>query len=346
MKQTTNYNLVKPELTDSPPDITVMNPNWDKIDAKLKEFEEQNENLEKNLEFKADLIDGKVSSEQLPEMDYLSYNGDGGDVIVTFTEAGSRLNINTAEKLSVLFGKIKKYFTDLKIVAFTGSYSDLSGTPSSLPANGGTAASCSGNSATATKLQTTCTINGVAFDGSQNITIADSTKAPINHKSTNTSYGVGDAFNYGHVKVRNDLVGTETNGATVSPAQIKILNDKVALNRPVPVHITGNAPTGNDEIQLINIDATAGYRVISCETEVDWCLFAFDGDNGILAGTYARESDRIYYKRLVLSSTKQYINYSDSATNMPIYAWKTGGRVYFSVRGSTQGVGRYKLDIV
>lgn len=34
--QTTNYNLVKPALTDSPPDITVMNPNWDKIDSELK----------------------------------------------------------------------------------------------------------------------------------------------------------------------------------------------------------------------------------------------------------------------------------------------------------------------
>lgn len=33
---TTNYNLVKPALTDAPPDITVMNPNWDTIDAQLK----------------------------------------------------------------------------------------------------------------------------------------------------------------------------------------------------------------------------------------------------------------------------------------------------------------------
>ena len=33
---TTNYQLVKPALTDSPPDITAMNPNWDTIDAELK----------------------------------------------------------------------------------------------------------------------------------------------------------------------------------------------------------------------------------------------------------------------------------------------------------------------
>lgn len=38
------------------------------------------------------------------------------------------------------------------------------------------------NSPTATKLQTARTINGVAFDGSQNITIADDTKAPVSHR--------------------------------------------------------------------------------------------------------------------------------------------------------------------
>lgn len=37
MKETTNYKFKKPELTDSPPDITVMNPNWDAIDTELKE---------------------------------------------------------------------------------------------------------------------------------------------------------------------------------------------------------------------------------------------------------------------------------------------------------------------
>ncbi|MDF2857965.1 MAG: hypothetical protein K0Q87_3816 [Neobacillus sp.] len=40
-KVTGNYNLIMPELTDSPPDITAMNPNWQKIDSKLKEQEEK-----------------------------------------------------------------------------------------------------------------------------------------------------------------------------------------------------------------------------------------------------------------------------------------------------------------
>lgn len=47
----------------------------------------------------------------------------------TFTEASSRTNIASSEKLSTIFGKIKKYFTDLKTVAFSGAYSDLTGKP-------------------------------------------------------------------------------------------------------------------------------------------------------------------------------------------------------------------------
>lgn len=54
------------------------------------------------------------------------------DQTPTFTEASTRANIASGEKLSTLFGKIKKFFTDLKTVAFTGSYTDLSNKPTSM----------------------------------------------------------------------------------------------------------------------------------------------------------------------------------------------------------------------
>ena len=50
----------------------------------------------------------------------------------TFTEAATRANITSGETLSTLFGKIKKFFTDLKTVAFTGSYTELSNKPTSM----------------------------------------------------------------------------------------------------------------------------------------------------------------------------------------------------------------------
>lgn len=50
----------------------------------------------------------------------------------TFEEATNRSNIVSGETISVLFGKIKKFFADLKTVAFTGSYTDLSNKPTSM----------------------------------------------------------------------------------------------------------------------------------------------------------------------------------------------------------------------
>ena len=65
---------------------------------------------------------------------------DASDNTVLFNEASTRENINSEESLSTLFGKIKKFFSDLKTVAFTGKYSDLSDKGTVAIANGGTGA--------------------------------------------------------------------------------------------------------------------------------------------------------------------------------------------------------------
>lgn len=71
----------------------------------------------------------KNQAQEIVGGDYLAKTGDGSNLTATFTETASRTNIATGEKLSVIFGKIKKFFTDLKTVAFTGSYTDLSNKP-------------------------------------------------------------------------------------------------------------------------------------------------------------------------------------------------------------------------
>ena len=48
----------------------------------------------------------------------LESNGDGSNVTAAFTAASSRTNISTGEKLSVLFGKISKWLSDLGSLAF------------------------------------------------------------------------------------------------------------------------------------------------------------------------------------------------------------------------------------
>lgn len=51
---------------------------------------------------------------------------------ILFEEATTRQNISSTDNLSTILGKIKKYFSDLKTVAFTGKYTDLSDKPVSL----------------------------------------------------------------------------------------------------------------------------------------------------------------------------------------------------------------------
>ena len=57
---------------------------------------------------------------------------DTKDRTASFAQAGTRENIRSGEKHKTLFGKIAKYFSDLKPVAFTGSYNDLQDKPSNL----------------------------------------------------------------------------------------------------------------------------------------------------------------------------------------------------------------------
>ena len=80
--------------------------------------------------------------------DKLDKTGDASNVTNTITAAANRTNLTTGEKLSVSLGKISKWFSDLKSVAFSGSYKDLSDTPTL-----GTAAekdiAVSGNASTA-----------------------------------------------------------------------------------------------------------------------------------------------------------------------------------------------------
>ena len=54
---------------------------------------------------------------------------DKANEITSFTEASERANIASGETITVILGKIKKFFTDLKTVAFSGSYEDLSDQP-------------------------------------------------------------------------------------------------------------------------------------------------------------------------------------------------------------------------
>lgn len=61
-----------------------------------------------------------------------SSNGDASNTKVTFTQSTSRVNLTSGDTLKTAFGKLSKWFADLKAVAFSGSYNDLSNKPTTL----------------------------------------------------------------------------------------------------------------------------------------------------------------------------------------------------------------------
>lgn len=67
--KTTNYKLTQP-LESEFYDVGVQNENMDKIDTQMKANADAVEALQKGQSGKADLVDGKVPAEQLPNMNY------------------------------------------------------------------------------------------------------------------------------------------------------------------------------------------------------------------------------------------------------------------------------------
>ena len=63
---------------------------------------------------------------------YLTQTGDTSNTTVAFASAETRVLPNTGESLAIIIGKIIKYLADLKTVAFTGDYADLTNKPNSI----------------------------------------------------------------------------------------------------------------------------------------------------------------------------------------------------------------------
>ena len=118
---TPNYNLEKPDNTDEFKDFRQSyNDNMDKID----------QNMGGGGGSSVSWSQLQVTGDKIAT---IRVSGINTDVFTpnsqTFTMAVSRININSDETYPTIFGKIKKWFADLKAVAFSGSYNDLSNTP-------------------------------------------------------------------------------------------------------------------------------------------------------------------------------------------------------------------------
>lgn len=95
-----------------------------------------NENPQLNLEMEAMTVNTEGHCDewnrrhkQLLENDHYLSEEQKKNNEPEFTVAEKRENIASKEKMPKILGKIAKFFTDLKTVAFSGKYSDLDGKP-------------------------------------------------------------------------------------------------------------------------------------------------------------------------------------------------------------------------
>lgn len=154
---------------------------------------------------------------------YLEKTGDASNTTAVFSASKERANISTGEKLSVIFGKIAKFFSDLKTVAFTGNYSDLSGTPSVVsktadglcPKNGGTTTKFlrdDGTYAVPTSsvigLSTLEQVTAAATAGNVTAPVGAGALAEVNSSLADgkIKFGIDADGNYGYIKDGADSV--------------------------------------------------------------------------------------------------------------------------------------------
>lgn len=169
--------------------------------------------------------------------------GDTAENTVKFNTASERKNLASGESHTTLFGKIAKWFADLKTVAFSGSYNDLSNKPTIPTVGNG---------------KVTITQNG-ATKGS--FTMNQSGNTTVELTDNNTTYDLSKylALTGGTVtgtlvlSKTTDLSGTSDNrpalivGGAATGVHIEIDNNEIQgkKNEKTPNQIVINADGGN-----------------------------------------------------------------------------------------------------
>lgn len=209
MTKTKYYDLQMDDPQDDY-DVDVVNANLKKIDEQMKTRENATDAL------------------QEPE----------------FTVAAKRENIASKEKMPKILGKIAKFFADLKAVAFTGNYNDLSDKPTSLPANGG-------NSDTVNS-------HTVESNVPKNAKFTDTTYSD----ATTTTHGLMSATDKKLLDVLNKPLATCATGRATAAKVATLQNFTLQVGSTVVVKFTGtgtaNPTSGN---LTLNVNGT-GARIM------------------------------------------------------------------------------------
>ena len=141
--------------------------------------------------------------------DKLDKTGDGSDVTTAFGIASTRANIATGEKLSVLFGKIAKWFSDLGTAAFRAATATLESGSTALIESGAVFAALAGKLSTSTKYASSASVGGPA-DKTVSIPMG-----AVDSTSTATAF---TATIDGITELRSGVLVWLTNGVVTSAA--------------------------------------------------------------------------------------------------------------------------------
>lgn len=235
----------------------------------------------------------------------------------TFTEASTRVNIASGETLSTLFGKIKKFFTDLKTVAFTGSYSDLSNKPTSMQ---------NPNSLT-------LTMNGSATNYNGSATASKSWYAPTSGGTA--GYNLISNGSGAPVWQQPPYAECTTQG-NVAAKTVSISNFRLVIGARIVVKFN-YTHTSTDNATL-NVSSTGAKPILKftphsyyspdgvsgqyITSKHSWCFgesleLVYDGTNWVIIGSSGYTSGGRNSSVITISSTSDYVNgrYTDYICN-------------------------------
>jgi hypothetical protein len=239
------------------------------------------------------------------------------DQTPTFTEASTRANIASGEKLSTLFGKIKKFFADLKTVAFTGSYNDLSNKPTSMQ---------NPNSLTLTMNGSSSIYNGSA-------TASKSWYAPTSAGTAGYSL-IGSGS--GAPVWQGPPYAECTTQGNVAAKTVSISNFRLVIGARIVVKFN-YTHTSTDNATL-NVSSTGAKPILKftphsyyspdgvsgqyITSKHSWCFgesleLVYDGTNWVIIGSSGYTSGGRNSSVITISSTSDYVNgrYTDYICN-------------------------------
>lgn len=235
----------------------------------------------------------------------------------TFTEAATRANITSGETLSTLFGKIKKFFTDLKTVAFTGSYTDLSNKPTSMQ---------NPNSLTLTMNGSSSSYNGSATASKSWYAPTSGGTAGYNLISNGSGAPVWQGPPYAECTTQGNVAAK-----TVSISNFRlVIGARIVVKFNYTHTSTDNATlnvssTGAKPIlkftphSYYSPDGVSGQYITSKHS---WCFgesleLVYDGTNWVIIGSSGYTSGGRNSSVITISSTSDYVNgrYTDYICN-------------------------------